>query len=78
MHLMFLPGSFLHISYQDTLIWSILNVIVTPHYRRPSMQISHKLVVLRYIVDGFGSFWLVLLVVGGQVLANFGWFHVLV
>jgi len=37
-------------------------------------QISHKLVVLGYIVDGFGSLWLVLLVVVG----GFGWFRVLV
>ena len=29
---------------------------------------------IRYIVDGFGSFWLVLLV----VLGGFGWVHVLV
>ena len=39
-------------------------------HRQPSTQISHKPVVLRYIVDGFGWFWL--------VLAGFGWFHVLV
>ena len=43
----------------------IVNVTVTQHHRRPSTQISHKLVVLGYIVDGFGSFWLVLLVVVG-------------
>ena len=50
----------------------IVNVIVTQNHRRPSTQISHKPVVLGYIVDGFGSFWLVLLVVVG----GFGWFWV--
>ena len=52
----------------------IVIMIVTQHHRRPSTQISHKPVVLGYIVDGFGSFWLVLLLVVG----GFGWFHVLV
>ena len=54
----------------------VVNVIVTQHHRRPSTRISHKpvRVVLGYIVDSFGSFWLVLLV----VLAGFGWFRVLV
>ena len=52
----------------------IVNVIVTQHHRRPSTQISHKPFVLGYIVDGFGSFWPVLLVVVG----GFGWFRVLV
>ena len=62
----------------------IVNVIVTQHHRRPSTQISHKPVVLRYMVDGFGSFWLVLLVVVGGfewfwlVLAGFALFHFLV
>ena len=51
----------------------IVNVIVTQHHRLPSMQISRKPVVLGYIVAGFGSFWLVLVVLGG-----FGWFRVLV
>ena len=45
---------------------AIVNMIVMRHNRRPSMQISHKLVVLRYVVDGFGSFWLVLFVVVGS------------
>ena len=53
---------------------AIVNMIVMRHNRWPSMQISHKLVVLRYIVDGFGLFWLVLFV----VIGSFGWFHVLV
>ena len=64
----------------------IVNVIVAQHHRRPSTQISHKPVVLGYIVDGFGSFWFVLLVVVGRfgqfwlvcwfsvVSAGFGWF----
>ena len=43
-------------------------------HRRSSTQISHKPVVLRYNENGFGSFWLVLLVVVG----DFGWFPVLV
>ena len=65
----------------------IVNVIVT-HHRRPSTQISHKPVVLGYIVDGFGSFWSALWVVLGRfgwfswwlevVLGRFGWFRVLV
>ena len=44
------------------------------------MQISRKPVVLGYIVAGFESFWLVLLVVLGGfgsfwvVLGRFGWF----
>ena len=50
----------------------IVNVIVTQHHRWPSTQISHKPVVLRYIVGGLGSFWLVLLAVVG----GFGWFWV--
>ena len=54
-----------------------VNVIVTQHHRRPSMQISRKPVVLGYIAAGFGSFWLVLLVLS-VVLAGFGWFRVLV
>ena len=49
----------------------IVNVIVTQHHRRPSTQTSHKSVVLGSIVDGFGSFWLVLLL----VVAVFGWFR---
>ena len=53
----------------------IVNVIVTQHHRRPSTQISHKPVVLRYIVGGFGSFWLALLVVVGG-FGCFGWFWV--
>ena len=66
-------------------------MIVTQHHRRPFTQISRKLVVFGYIVAGFGSFWLVLLVmkvvlggfVGGfgsfwVVLGGFGWFRVLV
>ena len=68
----------------------IVNVIITQHHRRPSTQISRKPVVWGYIVAGFGSFWLVLLVlqvvlaglagfVGGfgwfrLVLGGFGWF----
>ena len=36
--------------------------LVTQHHGHPSTQISRKLVVLGYIVAGFGSFWLVLLV----------------
>ena len=40
------------------------------HHKWPSTQISHKPVVLRYIVNGFGLFWLVLSVVVG----GFGWF----
>ena len=35
---------------------AIVSMIVMRHNRRPSMQISHELVVLRYIVDGFGLF----------------------
>ena len=50
----------------------IVNVIVTQHHIRPPTQISHKPVVLGYLVDGFGSLWLVLLVVVG----GFGWFWV--
>ena len=55
-------------------------MIVTQHHGRPSTQISRKLVVLGYIVAGFGSFWLVLLVlwwfwvVLGSFVAGFGWF----
>ena len=57
----------------------IVNVIVTQHHRRPSMQISCKPVVSGYIVAGFGSFWLVslvLLVVLGGFVGGFGWFWV--
>ena len=60
----------------------IVDVIVTQHHGRPSTQISRKLVVLGYIVAGFGSFWVVLLVVLGGfgwfwvVLGRFGWFWV--
>ena len=43
----------------------IVNEIVTQHHRRPFTQISHKPVILRYTLDGFGSFWLGLLVVVG-------------
>ena len=49
----------------------IVNVIVTQYHRRPSMQISRKPVILGYIVAGFGSFWLVLLVLQ-VVLGGFG------
>ena len=55
----------------------IVNVIVTQHHRRPSTQISRKPVALGYIVAGFGSFWLVLLVlqvVLGGFAGGFGWF----
>ena len=56
----------------------IVNEIVTQHHRRRSTQISHKPVILGYIVAGFGWFcwwfWVVLLVVFGR----FGWFRVLV
>ena len=48
-------------------------MIVTQHHRRPPTQISHKPVVLGYIVDGFGPFWLVLLVF---FFGGFGWFWV--
>ena len=54
-------------------------MIVTQRHGRPSTQISRKLVVLGYIVAGFGSFWLVLLVlwvVLGGFVGGFGWFWV--
>ena len=43
-------------------------------HRRPSTQVSHKPVVIRYIVHGFGSFWLGLRGFGWLwvVLASFG------
>ena len=56
-------------------------MIVTQHHGRPFTQISRKLVVIGYIVAGFGSFWLVLLVlkvVLGGFVGGFGWFRVLV
>ena len=59
-------------------------VIVMQHHRQPSTQISSKLVVLGYIVAGFGSFWLVLgwfwLVLLAGFVGGFGfdWFCVLV
>ena len=49
-------------------------VLVMQHHRQPSTQISRKLVVLRYIVAGFGWFWLVLWVVLAGFGGGFGWF----
>ena len=54
-----------------------MDVIVTQHHGRPSTHISRKPVVLGCIVAGFGSFWLVLLVlkvVLGGFVGGFGWF----
>ena len=47
--------------------------------RTPIYTISRKLVVLGYILAGFGSFWLVLLVlwvVLAGFVGDFGWFWV--
>ena len=55
----------------------LINVTVMQLHRRPSTQISRKPVVLGYIVAGFGSFWLALLVLW-VILGGFGWFRVLV
>ena len=75
---------FLHISYQDTLVYCQRDSHATP---QPAIYTQTGRI--RYIVDGFGSFWLVLLVVVGGFgwfwvvladfsLGGFGWFHVLV
>ena len=44
----------------------IVNVIVTQNHADSHLRKYHTNVVLRYIVDGFGWFWL--------VLGSFGWF----
>ena len=63
----------------------IVNVIVTQHHRRPSTQISHKPVVLGYIVGGSGFFLVSFVggcrwfsVVFAGFVGGFGWFSVLV
>jgi len=58
----------------------IVNVIVTQHHRQPSMQISHKPVILGHIVDGFGSFWPFFWwfwIILASIVIGFGWLRVL-
>ena len=65
---MFLLGPFSRIPYQDSyLVYCQRDSHATS--QAAIYGISHKAVVLRYIENGFRSFWLVLLVVVG----GFGW-----